>query len=205
MQTAAPSASPEFSRLITEEKTTLTRLNYLATCDELTGHLNRTRLREELTRRSSRARPPEKRSCAFVVAAIDKLAVINETYGFDCADEVIVTTGQRLARSLRGSDIIGRTAGNKFGIILSECGEREMALVAQRLHAAVHDEVIETRAGSVSATVSLGAVWLPARRHRPARKRCCAPKRRSSAPRRPVAMALPSSPNRRSANPRAAA
>jgi diguanylate cyclase (GGDEF)-like protein len=147
-------------RLLTEEMTALTRLNYLATCDELTGHLNRTRLREELTKVIARA-TAGKRSCAFVVAAIDKLAVINETYGFDCADEVIVTTGQRLARSLRTSDIIGRTAGNKFGIVLSECGEREMGLVAQRLHAAVHDEVIETSAGSVSATVSLGAVWLP--------------------------------------------
>lgn len=147
-------------RLITEEKANVTRLNYLATCDELTGHLNRTRLREELTKVIARA-TAGKRSCAFVVAAIDKLAVINETYGFDSADEVIVTTGQRLARALRGSDVIGRTAGNKFGIVLSECGEREMALVAQRLHKAVHDEEIETRAGSVAATVSLGAVWLP--------------------------------------------
>jgi len=147
-------------RLITDDKATVTRLNYLATCDELTGHLNRTRLREELTKAIART-TAAKRSCAFVVAAIDKLAVINETYGFDSADEVIVTTGQRLARALRGSDVIGRTAGNKFGIILAECGEREMALVAQRLHKAVHDEAIETRAGSVSATVSLGAVWLP--------------------------------------------
>ncbi len=147
-------------RLITEDKANVTRLNYLATCDELTGHLNRTRLREELTKVIARA-TAGKRSCAYVVAAIDKLAVINETYGFDSADEVIVTTGQRLARALRGSDVIGRTAGNKFGIVLSECGEREMALVAQRLHKAVHDEAIETRAGSVSATVSLGAVWLP--------------------------------------------
>ena len=147
-------------RLITEEKANVTRLNYLATCDELTGHLNRTRLREELTKVIART-TAAKRSCAFVVAAIDKLAVINETYGFDSADEVIITTGQRLAQALRGSDVIGRTAGNKFGIILSECGEREMTLVAQRLHKAVHDEAIETRAGSVSATVSLGAVWLP--------------------------------------------
>src|SRR5262245_38711338 len=147
-------------RQITEEKTTLTRLNYLATCDELTGHLNRTRLREELTRVIARA-AAERRTCGFVVAAIDKLAVINETYGIDCADEVIVTTGQRLARSLRGSDIIGRTAGNKFGIILSDCGERDMAVVAQRLHAAVNGSAVETGAGSVSVTVSLGAVWLP--------------------------------------------
>jgi diguanylate cyclase (GGDEF)-like protein len=147
-------------RQVTEEWTTLRRLNYLATCDELTGHLNRTRLREELQKVIARA-TTGKRSCAFVVAAIDKLAVINETYGFACADEVIVTTGQRLARSLRTTDVIGRTAGNKFGIILGDCGEREMALVAERLHTAVHDEVIETSAGSVSATVSLGAVWLP--------------------------------------------
>src|SRR5262249_43057703 len=99
--------------------------------------------------------------CAFVVAAIDKLAVINETYGFDVADEVIVATGQRLAQALRISDIIGRTAGNKFGVILGECGEREMELVAGRLHGAVRGEMIETCAGSVSATVSVGAVWLP--------------------------------------------
>jgi diguanylate cyclase (GGDEF)-like protein len=147
-------------RAITEQKNTVTRLSYLATCDELTGHLNRTRLREELTRVIAKA-TAEYRSCAFLVAAIDKLAVINETYGFDCSDEVIVSTGQRLAQSLRGTDVIGRTAGNKFGVILGECGEREMALVAERLHAAVRDEVIETRAGGVSATVSIGAVWLP--------------------------------------------
>jgi diguanylate cyclase (GGDEF)-like protein len=147
-------------RPITEHKNTLARLSYLASCDELTGHLNRTRLREELARVIAQA-SEERRTCAFVVAAIDKLAVINETYGFDVADEVIVATGQRLAHSLRGSDCIGRTAGNKFGIILGACGEREMAAVAERLHAAVHGEVIQTRAGSVAASVSIGAVWLP--------------------------------------------
>ncbi|HMI96358.1 MAG TPA: bifunctional diguanylate cyclase/phosphodiesterase [Micropepsaceae bacterium] len=147
-------------REITQQKQAFTRLSYLATRDELTGHLNRTRLREELSRVILRA-TGEGRSCAYVVAAIDDLAVINETYGFDVADEVIVATGQRLAQALRTSDVIGRTAGNKFGLILGECGEREMAVVGERLHAAVHGEIIETRAGSVSASVSVGAVWLP--------------------------------------------
>jgi diguanylate cyclase (GGDEF)-like protein len=147
-------------REITERKSTLDRLSYLASCDELTGHLNRTRLREELSRAILSA-TRESRSCAYVVAAIDELAVLNETYGFDAADEVIVATGQRLAQALRASDVIGRTAGNKFGIVLGECGEREMALVAERLHAAARGEVIETRAGSVAASVSVGAVWLP--------------------------------------------
>jgi diguanylate cyclase (GGDEF)-like protein len=147
-------------REITERKSAFNRLSYLATCDELTGHLNRNRLREELSRVIPRA-IAERRSCAYVVAAIDKLAVINETYGFDVADEVIITTGQRLAHALRGSDLIGRTAGNKFGIILGECAERDMALIADRLHSAVRGDMIQTRAGSVSASVSFGAVWVP--------------------------------------------
>ncbi|MGQ0741839.1 MAG: putative bifunctional diguanylate cyclase/phosphodiesterase [Alphaproteobacteria bacterium] len=148
-------------RTVTERKHALARLTYLAAYDELTGHLNRTRLRDELTKTIARAAAND-RHCAYFVAAIDKLAVINETYGFDVADEVIVATGQRLAASLRASDVIGRTGGNKFGIILSECGEQETAQVAERLRASVRDDVIETRAGPVSATVSIGAVWLPA-------------------------------------------
>ncbi len=148
-------------RLVTPQKRMLKRLTYLACFDELTGHLNRTRLRERLTSVIQRA-VSENRTCAYVVASIDKLAVINETYGFDVADEVIVAAGQRLAQTLRGSDVIGRTAGNKFGVILADCGEHEMSLVAERLRAAVRSEVIDTRAGSVSATVSVGAVWLPA-------------------------------------------
>jgi diguanylate cyclase (GGDEF)-like protein len=148
-------------KLITSQKKMMKRLTYLACFDELTGHLNRTRLRERLTSVIGRA-VAENRSCAYVVASIDSLAVINETYGFDVADEVIVAAGQRLAQTLRGSDVIGRTAGNKFGVILGDCGEQEMSLVAERLKSAVRSEVIETRAGSVSATVSIGAVWLPA-------------------------------------------
>ncbi len=147
-------------RIVTEQKQNFERLSYLAAYDELTGHLNRTRLREELARIIDGA-IENKSTCAYVVAAIDSLAVINETYGFDVADEVIVATGQRLAHSLRDTDIIGRTAGNKFGIVLGECGERELSLVAERLHAAVRSEPISTRAGSISITISIGAVWLP--------------------------------------------
>ncbi len=147
-------------REITEQKSTFNRLSYLATCDELTGHLNRTRLREELGRiiETSTA---ESRHCAYAVASIDKLAVINETYGFDVADELIVQAGLRLAQTLRATDLIGRTGGNKFGVILGECGERELAAVAERLHAAVRKDPIQTQAGSVATTVSIGAVWLP--------------------------------------------
>jgi diguanylate cyclase (GGDEF)-like protein len=147
-------------REITERRRESQRLRYLAMRDELTGHLNRNSLRAELAEAIDSAKA-EERNCAFLVASIDRLAMINDTYGFDAADEVIVAVGERLARTLRSTDIIGRTAGNKFGVILGNCSERELGLVSDRLRASVRDRVIDTRAGMVSATSSVGAVLLP--------------------------------------------
>jgi diguanylate cyclase (GGDEF)-like protein len=144
----------------TERVRELRRLCYLATRDELTGHLNRNALREELATAIEKAKD-ENRSCAFLVTSIDRLAMINDSFGFDAGDEVIMGVGERLARTLRGTDVIGRTAGNKFGVILKNCSEREIAVVAARLRAGVRAHGVETRSGLVSATCSVGAVWLP--------------------------------------------
>jgi diguanylate cyclase (GGDEF)-like protein len=148
-------------RETTERAREYQRLTYLATRDELTGHLNRNALRAELAQAIDKAKD-ENRHCAFLVASIDRLAMINDGFGFDAGEEVIVGVGERLARSLRGSDIIGRTAGNKFGVILRNCQEREVEIVAARLRASVRDKPIDTRGGQVAATCSVGAVWLPA-------------------------------------------
>jgi diguanylate cyclase (GGDEF)-like protein len=147
-------------RETTERAREMQRLTYLATRDELTGHLNRNSLREELSVAIDTAKA-EARNCAFLVASIDRLAMINDGFGFDAGDEVIFAAGERLARALRTSDVIGRIAGNKFGVILKNCSEREVCIVAGRLRAGVRGSVIETRAGQVSATCSVGAVWLP--------------------------------------------
>ncbi|HWA31790.1 MAG TPA: bifunctional diguanylate cyclase/phosphodiesterase [Rhizomicrobium sp.] len=147
-------------RLVTEKKREAQRLIYLATRDELTGFLNRTSLRTELARIVEAAKA-EGRTCAYLVASIDRLAMINEAYGFGAADEVIVAAGERMAASLRETDIIGRIAGNKLGVILGNCGEREIAMVTERLRGAVRSDVIATRTGTVAATISVGAVWLP--------------------------------------------
>ncbi len=144
----------------TERSREIRRLSYLATRDELTGHLNRNALRDGLAQIIDSAKD-ESRNCAFLVASIDRLAMINDSFGFDAGDEVIMGVGERLARTLRSSDIIGRTAGNKFGVILKQCKEHEIAVVVARLRAAVRANGIETRSGAVSATCSVGAVYLP--------------------------------------------
>ena len=61
------------------------------------------------------------RSCAFLIAAINNLAVVNDAYGFEIADEVIIAVGRRLRQVVRTGDAIGRYSGSKFGIILNNC------------------------------------------------------------------------------------
>ena len=72
-------------------------------------------------------------SCSFAVAAINNLAVVNDAYGFEVADEVIVAVGRRLRQVMRTGDALARYSGSKFGIILNQlraktiCGSRPSA------------------------------------------------------------------------------
>lgn len=136
------------------------RLSYLASFDELTGNVNRARLRETLNETIAYCERYD-RSAAFLLAGIDNLAMINEAYGFDVADQVIVAVARRLKSQLRQSDVLGRVAGNKFGIVLANCGTEEMPYTAERLMREVRETVIETDAGPVSASVSIGCVAMP--------------------------------------------
>ena len=136
------------------------RLLYLGNHDELTGQLNRTRLTEELTRFLGTAgRTPAKG--AFLLAGVNDLTLINETYGYDVGDEVITIVGRRIGRALRGRDCIGRFSSNKFGIVLQDCSVEGAEAIARRIMAAVRDSVIDTSVGAVATTLSVGAVLLP--------------------------------------------
>ena len=136
------------------------QLNYLSSYDQLTGLINRSRLAEAL-QQSIASAELYRMSCAFMLVAVDNLAMVNDAYGFDVADQVIAAVSQRLKGVLRAGDTIGRYAGNKFGIILTNCSEADMQVAAQRLLRSVRDTVTETDAGPVSATVSVGGLTLP--------------------------------------------
>ena len=135
-------------------------LNFLGNCDPLTGMMNRGRMTEALNEAITVA-IKEKRSCAFAIAAVNNLSVMNEAYGFDVADEVIVALGRRLRQVMRAGDGIARFSGGKFGIILNECDQSELHNALERFLSIVRDSVIETKHGPVWAMLSMGAVCLP--------------------------------------------
>lgn len=136
------------------------RLLYRTDHDELTGQLNRIRLTEALSAvigRCQRLHTP----AAFLIVAVNNLATINETFGFDVGDEVIAATARVIKEKLRAGDTLGRYSSNKFGVVLNDCGPGAMRIAADRFMKAVRDATIRTSACQLSATISIGGVVLP--------------------------------------------
>ncbi|HXS41696.1 MAG TPA: GGDEF and EAL domain-containing protein [Stellaceae bacterium] len=147
-------------RLVTSRKHQEQQLEHCANYDELTGHFNKKRLREvldHLLAASFRASHPG----AYLAVGIDKLATINDAFGYKAADEVLVEIGHRLDQCLRASDVIGRVGGDRFGIVLAHCAESHVAAAADKILAAVSRVPIETAVGPIYATVSIGSVAFP--------------------------------------------
>ena len=147
-------------RVINERHEREQRLAYLSRFDALTGEMNRWHLTEVLEATVEEA-VKLRSSCGFLLVAIDNLGRINEAYGFEVADEVIAAVAKRLRSQLRGKDHLGRLSGNKFGIILKNCTPDDMLIAADRLLAGVRDEVVQTAAGPVAVTVTIGGVTAP--------------------------------------------
>ncbi len=147
-------------RVINERYLEEQRLLYRSDHDELTGQLNRIRLNDALGAVATRAQRTGQ-NCAFLMASVNNLAVMNETFGFDVGDQVIAAVARIIRSKLRGGDTIGRYSSNKFGIILNDCGPGAMRVASERFIKAVREAGIETTACPLSTTISIGAVLLP--------------------------------------------
>jgi len=155
-----PARAQGVLRVINERYEHERQLNFLARYDGLTGELNRhhlTEILEDTIDDAIRFRS----SCGFLLVAIDNLARINESYGFDTADQVIAEVAKRVHSRMRGKDTLGRYSGNKFGVVLRDCTPDDMAIAAERLLAAIREDMVATAAGPIAVTTTIGGVTAP--------------------------------------------
>jgi len=147
-------------RSITRRKEENARIEFCTNYDELTGHFNRTRLRESLDQAlyySSRYRV----TGAFLVIGIDNINMVNQAFGYAVADAVIMAVGHRLDRCLRACDVIGRLGGDKFGVVLGNCPVSDLHVAAEKILEVARNTEVETPAGPIHVTVSIGAAVFP--------------------------------------------
>jgi len=147
-------------RAIGDRKAQQNRLERLANYDELTGHFNKSRLREsvdQIIATNQRTNSP----AAFLAVGIDNMTMINDMFGYETADTVLIEIGRRLDDCVRVSDLIGRLGGDRFGVVLSHCPPDNIASVAEKIITTVNATSVVTQRGPVYATVSVGSASFP--------------------------------------------
>jgi diguanylate cyclase (GGDEF)-like protein len=103
---------------VTTRATRSRALRNLMVRDSLTGFLNHTKTKEQLGIELDRARR-QGHCVSLVMLDIDNFKVVNDTYGHATGDRVLRSLSRLLSQRLRQTDIIGRSGGEEFTIIMT--------------------------------------------------------------------------------------
>jgi len=126
-----------------------------AKTDPLTGVNNRGAIEQRVHSELERAQR-EQKSLAIAMVDIDFFKKVNDTYGHLAGDEVLRETVRRLKKGLRTYDHIGRYGGEEFLLALPGDDHDGVTQLAERLRAAVAVSPVDSSAGIVPVTVSIG-------------------------------------------------
>ena len=127
--------------------------------DVLTGLPNRLLLQERMGHAASRAKRTHT-STAILFLDLDRFKDINDAYGHDVGDQLLIAVSRRLTGLIRASDTLSRFSGDEFVFLCEEVhGAADVAVLAERI-----DQTFMTpfRLGGVDVTVraSVGSAFV---------------------------------------------
>ncbi|AXX92725.1 hypothetical protein CPU12_02535 [Malaciobacter molluscorum LMG 25693] len=110
----------------------LNKHKLLSITDKLTGLFNRLKLDEALNDEFNRSNR-FKRSFGIIILGIDHFKRVNDTYGHQVGDQVLIQFAKILKENIRKVDTLGRWGGEEFMIICSETDLKGTIKLAQSL------------------------------------------------------------------------
>ncbi|MDP4159756.1 MAG: diguanylate cyclase [Bacillota bacterium] len=135
-------------RDVSERKQLEKKLEYLSYNDVLTGLYNRRFFEEELKRLDV----PRNFPLTIVMADVNGLKLVNDSFGHTMGDELLQKVGSTIAKGCRSDDIIARLGGDEFVILLPKTSAIETEQVVKRIKVHAQKEQV----GSVELSVSFG-------------------------------------------------
>jgi diguanylate cyclase (GGDEF)-like protein/PAS domain S-box-containing protein len=143
-------ANSELQKLLQEQARLQGELAYRALHDPLTGLPNRTMFHERL----DYAFRISERGVAVLWIDLDHFKSVNDIFGHDVGDEMLIAVADRLRDVLRDTDDIARMGGDEFAVVLPNVSEEEAQMVGDRVLAALIDK--EGFRLQVGASVGVG-------------------------------------------------
>jgi len=128
----------------------------LAIKDDLTGLHNRRYFNDRLLDELERARRYPGEPLSLLMIDIDFFKKVNDNYGHQRGDAVLIWFADFLQKNLRKSDILARYGGEEFAIILLNTDIKKAYEVAEDLRRAVKRQSAK-ETGGIALTISVGA------------------------------------------------
>ena len=143
---------------ITDRKAKERKMESIATSDPLTGVLNRRGFERDGARRLTRSN--DEATGALLFIDLNEFKAINDKYGHEVGDQLLRIAAERLKKSLRSCDIIGRPGGDEFVALVPDVDADMADKLAKRLTNAL-EEPYNIDHQKLVCTASIGLALYP--------------------------------------------
>ncbi len=138
----------------------LSKAKLLSETDELTGLFNLRGFAIATSAVFGQALRYERPACVLVIDS-DNLKPVNDTYGHQAGNDILLKLAGSINKELRHTDIAARYGGDEFIALLPETPMKGAMDVAERIRAAVAGTFFHAGAGKFQSTVSIGVASFP--------------------------------------------
>jgi diguanylate cyclase (GGDEF)-like protein len=130
-------------------------LSNLATMDPLTRLLNRRGIEDALQVSMAQASRGSLPTSAIMVD-IDHIKQLNDSFGHDVGDHVLRQVADVIRRQCRSSDVIARTGGDEFLLVMPETTLDAARVLAERIRDTIGRRPLLVDSQRINVTISLG-------------------------------------------------
>lgn len=107
---------------------------------------------EQEQRRMSR----NKQAMSIILCDVDHFKKVNDQYGHNTGDAVLVSLAETFTQLIRKQDTIVRWGGEEFLFVLPETSAENAYILSQKIHQVLQDQLIDVEGIKIAVTVSMG-------------------------------------------------
>lgn len=129
-----------------------TLLNTISNTDQLTSIANRRKMMEVLHTEVSQYQHNH-RPFSVLMFDIDRFKRVNDTFGHEMGDQILIRLAQVVKATIRNTDVLGRWGGEEFVIVCPNTDQKMALNMAEKVFSAIHTHHFPLQ---INVTISLG-------------------------------------------------